>query len=139
MKYGKQNTLEQLNTIAQTLPILRGVRVVFFVYSFLSFLFWFLNCFELNWLYFFNWLFVIPYKIISVFYKPDGVSADFSLAIIGALSLILGFATDYLTNVLFQKLVELEEEEEKRQRNKHARTNKKTIARPKMISKAIKA
>ena len=82
---GNNKTLIQLNTLAQILYGAKFFRFAFFFYSFLSFIFWFLNCLEVDWLYMFNWLFIIPYQIVTVFYTPQGVSADFSLAIIQAL------------------------------------------------------
>ena len=87
----KNNTLKKLNTLAQILFCVKFFRFVFFFYSFLSFIFWFLNCFEVDWLYLFNWLFVLPYQLVSLFYKPEGVSADFTLVIIGGIALLLGF------------------------------------------------
>ena len=87
---------------------------MFFFYSFLSFIFWFLNCFEVDWLYLFNWLFVIPYQIVSIFYKPEGVSADFSLAIIGGITLLFGFILNSMVDSLTNKLIDLEEEQQRR-------------------------
>ncbi|MCD7879858.1 MAG: hypothetical protein LUG16_08000, partial [Candidatus Gastranaerophilales bacterium] len=130
MIYGKQNTLEKMNLIQQVMTCCRFLRVIFYGYGVIALLFWFLNCFEIDWLYLFNWLFSIPYQIISLFYRAEGLSADFSLAIISGISLIIGFCIDLGLNSLFQKLVEMEEEEEKKQRNKKLRV-KKTISRPK--------
>ena len=106
--------IQKLNTFAQILYGVKIFRFGFFFYSFLSFVFWFLNCFEVDWLYLFNWLFVLPYQLVQVFYTPQGVSADFTLAIIGGLSLIIGFLFDFVVNSLYQKIVILEEEEERR-------------------------
>lgn len=78
----------------------------------------------------FNWLFVVPYQMVSTFYRPEGVSADFSLAIIGAISLIFGFMFDFAVNNIYQKIVELQEIEEKRLERR--RLQKKKTAKPAM-------
>ena len=115
MAYKERNsTLKKLNTLAQILFCVKFFRFVFFFYSFLSFVFWFLNCFEVDWLYLFNWLFVLPYQAVSLFYKPEGVSADFSLAIIGGITLLLGFIFNSIVDYLYNKVLDLEEEEERR-------------------------
>ena len=115
MAYRESNsTLRKLNTLAQMLFCVKFFRFVFFFYSFLSFVFWFLNCFEVDWLYLFNWLFVLPYQAVSLFYKPEGVSADFSLAIIGGIALLLGFIFNSVVDYLYNKVLDLEEEEERR-------------------------
>ncbi len=112
--YNSNNTLEQLETFAQILYGVKYFRFIFFCYSFLSFAFWFLNCLEVDWLYMFNWLFMIPYQMISVFYKPEGITVDFSLAIIGSISLVLGFVLEFAVNTLYQRILILQEQEEKR-------------------------
>jgi len=88
------------------------LRYAFFLYSLLSFVFWFLNCLEIDWLYKFNGLFLIPYLIVKAFYVPQGVSVDFTLAIIGGISLVIGFIMDILANKFQQKLYDLQDEEE---------------------------
>ena len=110
----RNNKLIKLNTYAQIVSAARFLRFAFFFYSFLSFIFWFLSCFEVDWLYIFNWLFIIPYQITSIFYTPEGLNADYSLAIIGAVSLFLGFIFDFFVNSLYERLLVLTEEEEKR-------------------------
>lgn len=125
------NLIQQLNTFAQLLLGVKIFRFGFFFYSFLSFVFWFLNCFEVDWLYLFNWLFVVPYQLVSNFYTPQGVSADFSLAIIGGLSLLLGFIFDFVVNSLYTKIILLEEEEERKV--KQRRMREKQINRKKSI------
>ena len=104
---------EKINMLSQLALVVKFCRFFLFFYASISFIFWFLNCIEVNWLYLFNWLFVIPYQIVSTFYKPDAMSADFSLAIIGGLSLLLGFILDFVYNNLMQKISELQEEEER--------------------------
>ena len=69
-------------------------------------------------------MFIIPYQIVGVFYKPEGVSADFSLAIIGGISLLLGFMFDFIANALFNKIGVLEEEEERIIRNRRMQAKK---------------
>ncbi len=87
--------------------------VLFFCYSFVSFVFWFLNCFEVDWLYLFNWLFIIPYQIVNIFYKPVGVSADFTLAIVGVLSFLLGLICQSSLNYFYEKIIHFEDEYER--------------------------
>lgn len=118
------NTLMQLNTFAQLLYGVKFFRFVFFSYSFLSFVFWFLNCFEVDWLWRFTWLFQIPYVMVSKFYTPQGVSADFSLAIIGGLALLFGFIFDFVVNNVYQRILTLEEEEERRVKQRRMREKK---------------
>lgn len=130
MAYKENNTLIQLNTFAQLLYGVKFFRFVFFFYSFLSFVFWFLNCFEVDWLWRFNWLFQLPYIIVSKFYTPQGVSADFSLAIIGGLSLLFGFLFDFVVNNLYQRILIMEEEEERRvkqRRMREKRVNRRQV------------
>lgn len=128
MAYKKDNTMEKLERFAQILNGVKFFRFVFFFYSFISFVFWFLNCLEIDWLYLFTWLFIGPYRLVSLFYRPEGVSADFSLAIIGGISLIIGFVFDFLINHLYERILVLQEEEERKiQRRK---MNRKRTARP---------
>ncbi len=127
---GKKNSLkEQINTYRQVLNLIRIIRFILFFYSAISFIFWFLNCFEVSWLYRFNWLFVIPYQIINKYYQPDGMTADFTLAIIGGICLLLGFIFDFVTKFLFEKLIKLEEQEEQ-QRLKAKQIRKRKTAKP---------
>lgn len=121
---------KQIKGYTQILSCVIFLRYFFFFYSFLSFIFWFLNCFEVDWLYLFNWLFIIPYKMVNKFYVPQGVSADFSLAIIGGISLFLGFIFDVTSNNLQQKIYDLEEEEErliKLTRNKERKNSRVAV------------
>lgn len=131
MAYREKNrTLIRLNTLAQILYSVKFFRFAFFFYAFLSFVFWFMNCLEVDWLYLFNWLFVVPYSIVAKFYTPQGVSADFSLAIIGGIALVLGFIFDFTCNNLYDKILLMEEEEErkiKQRRMKEKRENKKQV------------
>lgn len=114
MAQKQDDTLKKLNAFAQILFCAKFLRFLFFFYSFLSFVFWFLNCFEVDWLYLFNWLFVLPYQAVSMFYKPEGVSADFSLAIIGGITLLLGFILNSIADFLYNKVLDLEEEEQRK-------------------------
>jgi len=101
----------QINSISQFWTIVKVLRVLFFFYAFLCFFFWFLNCFDVEWIYSFDWLFIIPYKFVSNFYRPQGVSADFTLIIIGVIFLVFGFFSDTLSNMLVSVLDKLEEEQ----------------------------
>lgn len=124
----KKNYLkEQINTYSQVLNLIRSIRFFFFFYSAISFIFWFLNCFEVSWLYKFNWLFVIPYQIINKFYQPDGMTADFTLAIIGGICLILGFIFDFITKFIFEKMIALEEKEEQQRLKARQIRKQKTV------------
>lgn len=127
MAYNRGEELK--NNIKKFSHVLLCVKIskfCFFAYAFVSFLFWFLNCFELDWLYLFNWLFLIPYKLVSIFYRPTGLSADFSLAIIGIVALLSGFACELISGQLYQKISdsqeELEKYEEQKKRAKPRRT-----------------
>lgn len=128
----RNNLAIQISTLTQILFGVKFFRFVFFFYAFLSFVFWFLNCFEVDWLWRFNWLFVIPYQMVSIIYKPEGVSADFSLAIIGGISLFIGFALDFAANNITSRIYILEEEEERRikQRRMKERNTKRRPAAP---------
>lgn len=114
MAQKQDDTLRKLNAFAQILFCVKFLRFLFFFYSFLSFVFWFLNCFEVDWLYLFNWLFVLPYQAVSMFYRPEGVSADFSLAIIGGITLLFGFVFNSFVDFLVDKVLDLQEEEQRR-------------------------
>ncbi len=122
----RNNITNQIKSYSQILLCVKFLRYFFFFYSFLSFIFWFLNCFEVDWLYLFNWLFIIPYKFVSKFYSPQGVSADFSLAIIGGISLFIGFIVDVTSNNIQQKLYDLEEEEERLIKIRRSKERKNT-------------
>lgn len=128
MAYKKNNTMEKLERFAQILNGVKFFRFVFFFYSFISFVFWFLNCLEIDWLYLFNWLFIGPYRIVNTFYRPEGVSADFSLAIIGGIFLVIGFIFDFLINHLYERILVLQEEEERRIQKR--KMNRKRAVRP---------
>ncbi len=113
MKKNTTNNNKNIKLLTQVLFCAKIFRFLFFFYAFISFVFWFLNCFEVDWLYLFNWLFSIPLLIVVKFYRPEGISADFTLAIIGGTSLILGFLIDFIGNFTAQKIAVLEEEEER--------------------------
>ncbi len=120
----------KIKTYSQILFCVRFFRYFLFFYSFISFIFWFLNCFEVDWLYLFNWLFIIPYKMVSSFYVPQGVSADFTLAIIGGIAFFVGFLSDVFSNTLQQKIEDLKEEEFeqiKQRRNRERKTAKVAV------------
>ncbi len=114
MAYNRGDDLKkQINKFSRILIWAKVLKFVLFFYAFVSFLFWFLNCFALDWLYMFNWLFILPYKFVSTFYKPAGLSADFSLAIIGTISLCTGLLCEFFSGNLYQKISNLQEELEK--------------------------
>ncbi|MBQ4122797.1 hypothetical protein IJD44_03620 [bacterium] len=91
------------------------LRYFLYFYAFISFIFWLLNCFEVDWLYLFNPVFRAPIlfvrKILN--YYPQGVGVDFSLAIIGCISVVLGFIANCISDAFQQKLYDIEEEEER--------------------------
>lgn len=102
-----------------------GLRFVFYFYSFISFIFWILNCLAVEWLYIFNPLFKFPILFIRKIlnYYPQGANIDFSLAIIGVITLILGYCLHLFAEKVQIKAYELQEEEQKlifnrRQKNK---------------------
>ena len=130
MAYRQSNTLSKLETLAQILYGVKFFRFIFFFYAFISFVFWFLNCLEVEWLYLFTKLFILPVIIVRTFYVPEGVSADFTLAIVGGISLLLGFIFDFTVNYLYQKILILQEEEERRIQKR--RMQRKRIAKPTM-------
>ncbi|MCD7739754.1 MAG: hypothetical protein LUH11_00170 [Candidatus Gastranaerophilales bacterium] len=138
MAQGKNKKLEQLETIALILYGVMSFRFVFFFYSFLSFVFWFLNCLDVDWLYMFNWMFIIPYEIVGNFYKAnDELAVDFSLAIIGIISLITGFVLYFIVNIIYRQVLELREQEiqriEQRKKNRK-KAIKQKIAQSRNIS-----
>ncbi len=124
----------QINSISQMLNIVKLLRVLFFFYAFLCFFFWFLNCFEVEWLYKFNWLFIGPYKMVATFYHPQGVSADFTLAIIGIICVFLGFIMNLINENRQNKIYQLQEEEEKLKKQKRMRAQKRAIAQETPVS-----
>ena len=140
MAQNRNNTLIRLRSFAQIIYGVKFLRFAFFFYSFLSFVFWFLNCFEVDWLYLFNWLFAIPYIFVQKFYSPEGVSADFSLAIIGGIALLLGFIFDFIFNSIYQRILDMEEEEErkiKERRMKERQNNKKKYVQREQVADVI--
>ncbi len=124
MTYKSNSTLSKLETLAQVLNGVKFFRFIFFFYAFLSFVFWFLNCLEVEWLYLFTKLFILPVIIVRTFYVPEGVSADFTLAIVGGISLMLGFIFDFTVNQMYQKILILQEEEERRIQKKRLKRKK---------------
>ena len=110
MAYNKGEELKnKIDSLSLVLLCVKVLKFIFFGYSFLSFFFWFLNCFEFDWLYLFNWLFIIPYKIVSSFYVPTGVSADFSLSIIGIISLLIGLAFEFISSNIYKNISDLQD------------------------------
>ncbi len=101
--------IRDLENTALMLYYVGFLRFFFFFYALMSFVFWFLNCFEVDWLYHFNSLFIIPYKFVKLFYNVEGVAVDFSLAIIGGISLALGFFVDFIVNNVNARLEEKQE------------------------------
>ncbi len=126
----KYKNTSKVDLFAHLLLSVKFLRFSFFFYSFLCFLFWFLNCLEVDWLYLFNWLFIIPYKIVRLFYTPKGVSVDFSLAFIGMATIILGFLADFFVSSIYQIIENIKEEEQRKLRQ---RKNKKNIERNKIL------
>ena len=115
------SNINELKKKANRTMILRNLRFVFYFYAFISFIFWFLNCFEINGLYMFSDLFMGPYKIVSLFYNPESSSIDFSLAIIGIVSLIIGVIIDSSCSIYLKKLDKLRKIEEENNREKQKR------------------
>ena len=106
MAVSSNRRITELENKAQLVGIVRHLRFVFYFYSFLCFAFWFLNCFEMD-LYRFNFLFIGPYKIVRALgYRVDGVSIDFSLVIIGVLSLAVGGIIDFVCNNMYDKFLD---------------------------------
>lgn len=111
MAYNKGEDLQnRINKLSNAVLAVKVIKFLFFFYSFISFLFWFLNCFEIDWLYLFQWLFIISYKLVKIFYSPQGLSADFTLAIIGVISLIIGLICEFLLGNFYQKISDLQDE-----------------------------
>ena len=128
MAYREDETLKQIQLFTLILIGVKFSRFIFYTYSALSFIFWFLNCFEVEWLYLFNWLFAGPYWLVSQFYTPQGLSADFSLAIVGGACLLIGFCFEFFINILYQKISDLQEEEERKiEKRKLLRQKRKTV------------
>ena len=114
MAENSSSRIIQLENYAQLVNCIRYSRFFFYFYSFLSFAFWFLNCFDFD-LYWANSLFIIPYKIVMALgYRVDGLSIDFSLAIIGIMSLIIGGIVDFTCNHLYDKFLDEADEEERK-------------------------
>ena len=129
MAYNKGVDLQnRINKLSRILLIMKAAKFILFFYSFLAFFFWFLNCFEFEWLYLFNWIFTLPFKIVSIMYKPTGLGADFSLAIIGVVSLVSGLVLEFLSGQMYPKVYELQEHLEKYQRQK--KNVKPKLAKP---------
>ncbi len=111
------------------------LRYFLYFYAFISFVFWLLNCFEVDWLYIFNPVFKGPIifvrKVLN--YSPQGVGVDFSLAIIGGISLMLGFILNSISDKIQSKLYDLEDEEERlilKIRERNRKTPFKTTSAP---------
>ena len=114
MAYNKGTDLQnRINNLSRLLLSVKIMKFVLYFYSFISFFFWFLNCFEFEWLYMFNWLFIIPFKVVSLFYKPSGLNADFSLAIIGVFTLVTGVGLEFISNQIYPQIYSLQESLEK--------------------------
>jgi hypothetical protein len=124
-----KHTMEELDNLAQTLYYAKHAKFLFYFYAFVSFVFWFLNCFEVEGLYYFNGLFIIPYKIVKLFYSVDGVSVDFSLAIIGFISLVLGIVYEYFTNKYYMNVLD-EQDKLERELQQRRLQKKKNMAKP---------
>ncbi len=119
MAQKKSRLSSRIDTLRQALMLVKICRVILLIYTFLCFLFWILNCLEVDWLYKFNALFILPYKFVSTFYKVQGVSTDFSLVIIGIITLVLAFSLNSVSEAITNKIVELEEQlENQRERRK---------------------
>ncbi len=119
--------IAQLESYAQAASWARNIRYAFYFYAFLSFLFWFLNCLEVD-LYRFNGLFLIPYRMVrEMGYKADGLSIDFSLVIIGFISLAIGAVIDFASNKAIDIFLDkAEEEEERLERKRRQKQRQKT-------------
>ena len=119
----------RIKRMTQIMFCIKLMRYFSFGYSFLSFLFWFLNCFEVDWLYLFNWLFIVPYVIVNKFYAPEGVSVDFTLAIIGAIVLIAGLIFDAIVGNMTKKIYDLEDEQQHQMQLKREKQRKNMMAK----------
>ena len=129
MAINSAKRIAELESQAQLVNGVRYLRYVFYFYSFISFAFWFLNCFEVD-LYWANWLFIGPYRAVRSFYNVDGVSIDFSLAIIGIISLIIGGIIDFVCNRMYDNFLDAADEEE---RKMEQRKLKRRNAMPKPV------
>lgn len=129
MAYIGKNVIQELKKKAQLTMAVRYLRFFFYFYAFISLVFWFLNCFEVDWLYMFNWVFVGPYKFVSIFYSSEGSPVDFSLAIIGAISAVIGIIIDTVCNIYLKHLDILRIREEKKNREKQKRMIEKRAGR----------
>ena len=108
-----QNINDKINTLNFLVFFIRILAVVFFIYSGICFLFWFLNCLEVDGLYNFSFLFIYPYKLVSMVYKPQGISLDFTLAIIGGVSCLIGFIFNNSVNIIYEIIFKLEDKKDK--------------------------
>ncbi len=131
MAYKSKYTMKELEQKAQLLYYAKNFRYAIYFYAFISFIFWFLNCFEVDGLYKFNWLFVLPYKFVQSFYKVEDVSIDFSLAIIGFIFLGLGLMYEFFINKMYNDVVD-EQDRLERQLEQRKLQKRKTMARPKV-------
>ena len=129
MAYLGRNVIEELKKKAQQAMMVRYLSFFFYFYAFISILFWFLNCFEVSWLYMFNWVFIGPYKFVSMFYSAKGSPVDFSLVIIGAISAFIGIAIVTSCNLYLKHLDILRIREEKKNREKQKRMIEKRAGR----------
>lgn len=129
-------SIRDLENMAHMLCYVGFLRFVFFFYAFLSFVFWFLNCFEVDWLFHFNSLFIVPYRIVNLFYKVDGVAVDFSLAIIGGISLVLGFFVDFIIHNANMKIADRQEILEKKLQQKKLEKKRAMAKKAASVSRA---
>ena len=121
--------IKKLNTYAKFWICVRALGWIFFGYSIFSFVFWFLNCLDFDWLYHFEALFYLPFVFVRKFYTPEGLSADFTLAIIGGICLVIGFATNTVSQNIYDKIRDdIDDEEERiRRENLNRKKAKKRI------------
>lgn len=120
------NKLKQLALLVERVKIL---RFLFWGYAILCFVFWFLNCFEVDWLYMFNWLFIGPYKILANYYRPKGISIDFSLAILGVIFGGIGYGLNYVLDYFSSNLGIQIIEEERKEKERIRRQREKNLKR----------
>ncbi len=129
-----KNKIEEIKNQAQIIKIVRLAHFLFYIYAFLCFLFWVLNLFELDWLYVFTNLFIIPYKIVHTFYNGQNSFIDFTLAIIGILSILLGLLFNFscLTYLKYLDTIKIKEEKRLKEQQKKlmAKRAHKKIAAP---------
>ncbi|MBQ3642390.1 hypothetical protein II906_10780, partial [bacterium] len=105
--------LKILNFIAGFVSFARALRYLFYAYSGLSFILCFVNLTDID-LSAFNWLFTIPYQIVSKFYSPNGMDVDFSLLFIGFIALFLGFIYDTIVVAMQEKILIAQEDEDRK-------------------------